>query len=108
MLHPTRLSQSMSGSDPAVLPQEIASLWNGTHHRRVCVCELSRNARPAMVLRGCAGCARLLTRGQTLCPVALSQTEAGIADRSLKPSEAVPKHTSAAPFRVCSNVCRTL
>jgi hypothetical protein len=64
MLHPTRLSLLTSGATPqAVQPPERASLLNGTRRR----CEYARSAEsflPAVVLRGCAGCARLSYAGK--------------------------------------------
>jgi hypothetical protein len=63
MLHPTRLSLSMSGATPQAAPG-YRKLVEG-YTSQVHVCELSRKRRPC-VLRGCAGCARLLTRGQAL------------------------------------------
>ena len=64
MLHPTRLSLSTSGATPQAAPgyRKLVEWYTS----QVCVCELSWKCPPAVVLRGCAGCARLLTRGQAL------------------------------------------
>jgi hypothetical protein len=95
MLHPTHRSLSEeSGATPQ--PAEAPGMgkkglerWNGTHHR----CMYASNT-----CGGAEGVCLLRSPPHTQASsIALSQTgpwtEAGIADRSLKPSEPVPSET---------------
>jgi hypothetical protein len=65
---PTRLSLSTSGATPQAAEApgggQEESLWVERYTARWCVHVGSWESFPAAVLRGCAGCARLLTRGE--------------------------------------------
>jgi hypothetical protein len=92
MLHPTRLSLSISGATPQAASGH-GKLVEWTHHR--CVCEWSWECPPC----GGAEWVRWLrspphTRASPVtgcCEPDRSGTEAGVADRSVKPSEPVPR-----------------